>query len=338
MSKFHRGVIFFAAVILGLAFLFPLWNIEIWAPQYPEGLFMHIWISDITGDIRNINILNHYIGMKAIEPTDFPELQYFPKAFIALITLGVLAAGIGKRWGLYLWTSVMFAFALWAFYDFWKWEHDFGNNLDPDAAIKMDGMTYSPPLLGKKELLNITAWSLPGVGGLAFALSVGLSILISILEFKGIELASKLKFKKMGMTALMGGLLILSACTSQKPTPILFSQDHCDHCKMTITDRRFGAEWVNQNGKPFKFDAIECLLAFQAEHPDNKSKIYVVDSTQNGELIAADQAFFVHQQGLRSPMGKGILVSKNRDQLSELSGGKSTIMNWSETIALLKKE
>ena len=47
-----------------------------WAPQYPEGLEMKIWINNLTGDVKIISALNHYIGMKHIEVSMFPEFKY----------------------------------------------------------------------------------------------------------------------------------------------------------------------------------------------------------------------------------------------------------------------
>ena len=71
-----------AALLLGVAYLAPLWHIGLEAPQYPEGLGMFIWIDAITGqklnDLQSINGLNHYIGMKAIVPSSIPELSLMP--------------------------------------------------------------------------------------------------------------------------------------------------------------------------------------------------------------------------------------------------------------------
>ncbi len=184
LNQRSRILILVASLLLGLSFLFPLWQIEIWAPQYPEGLFMQIWTSKIAGDVRNINILNHYIGMHAITPTDIPELSYFPKIFAGLLLFGLLTAIVGRRILHYLWTGGLVAFALWALHDFWAWEYRYGHDLNPNAAIKMDDMNYQPPLIGSKELLNITAWSLPHVAGYAFMLAIALAVSVYWVEFR----------------------------------------------------------------------------------------------------------------------------------------------------------
>ena len=57
---------------------------------------MRIWINTVTGqkpnDLQNINGLNHYIGMKRIEPDTIPELRIMPFVVAALIVTGVAAA------------------------------------------------------------------------------------------------------------------------------------------------------------------------------------------------------------------------------------------------------
>lgn len=178
--KLTRILVLIASVLLVLTFFFPLWRISIWAPQYPEGLSMQIWSHKFTGDVQTINILNHYIGMQAIEESSFPELQYFKIIFGILIGFGLLTTLINKRFVVYMWTLSMLGFAFWGLYDFWKWEYEFGHNLNPDAAIKMDDMVYQPPLIGTKQFLNIDATSLPEFAGYAFALSVFLAVAASV--------------------------------------------------------------------------------------------------------------------------------------------------------------
>jgi len=87
-----------AAVFLLLIFVFPLWKITLLAPQYPEGLGMFIWINKIVGEgpstLQNINIMNHYIGMKAIEPDAIPEFSFMPYIVLALAGLALMLVGV----------------------------------------------------------------------------------------------------------------------------------------------------------------------------------------------------------------------------------------------------
>jgi len=165
-----------AAISLLLMFVFPLWKITLLAPQYPDGLGMFIWINKITGSepstLQNINIMNHYIGMKAIEPNSIPELTFMPYINLIFVGLALLLVFI-KRWKLNLiWTILAVVAGGLAIYDFWLWEFDYGHNLDPHAAIKIDGMAYQPPLFGTKEILNFTAMSYPRLGAVFLGLSM----------------------------------------------------------------------------------------------------------------------------------------------------------------------
>lgn len=153
------------SLALILAYFFPLWNIYLQAPQYPEGLSMSIWINRITGDVNIINGLNHYIGMKKIDQNSIPELSYMPYLLGVLIIFGLVAAFLRKKWFYISWVVFFAILGILGGYDFYKWEYDYGHNLNPHAAIKIPGMAYQPPLLGEKQLLNFTAYSYPDFGG-----------------------------------------------------------------------------------------------------------------------------------------------------------------------------
>lgn len=169
MARSSRIVAGLGALALALLYVTPLWHIGLKAPQYPEGLGFYIWVNRMTGekpnDLNSINGLNHYIGMKEIVPESFPELRYMPVAVGVLIGLGLLVAVWGRRKALYAWTAVFLVGALAGLADFWRWGYQYGHDLNPRAAIKIEGMSYQPPLLGSKQLLNFHATSWPGLGG-----------------------------------------------------------------------------------------------------------------------------------------------------------------------------
>ena len=94
MSKRSKYLMIAASLILLGVFIFPIWNINLEAPQYPEGIGLRIWINQVTGekefDLKNINGLNHYIGMRPIEPDAIPELKYMPYILLFFILLGLI--------------------------------------------------------------------------------------------------------------------------------------------------------------------------------------------------------------------------------------------------------
>ncbi len=166
-----------SALLIGLFFV-PMWSITLEAPQYPKGYELGILISinEVRGanefDLQNVNGLNHYIGMKPIDESAIPELEYMPLIVGVLIAVGLLTSLIGKRQLVVVWLVLLLIAGTLGMYDFYRWEYDYGHNLDPRAAIKIPGMSYQPPLFGSEKLLNITAYSYPAIGSYLILLSV----------------------------------------------------------------------------------------------------------------------------------------------------------------------
>jgi hypothetical protein len=175
-------------LLLGL-YVFPLWNIMLGAPQYPDPLGMNIHINGIRGvgefDIQNIDGLNHYIGMRTLPKDDeMWEFSTFPLIVGGMVALGVLVGLLGYfkkvsyKWFLG-WFILMSVLGVLGMYDFNAWMVDYGTNLDPNAIMKLtnpDGtpMTYKPPLLGHVKMLNFDVTSLPSTG--AWMMFAGMSM------------------------------------------------------------------------------------------------------------------------------------------------------------------
>jgi copper chaperone NosL len=176
LKPISRALVAIAALLMISAYFVPLWQILMWAPQYPEGLEMDIWINNITGDVKIISALNHYIGMKHIEVQMFPEFTYMVYIVGFLIAFGLITALVNKRFILWAFVVLLTATGIAALVDFWLWGYDYGHNLDPTAAIIVPGMSYQPPLIGTKQLLNFTAFSGPDIGGWIFLVSALLAI------------------------------------------------------------------------------------------------------------------------------------------------------------------
>ncbi|RAV30024.1 hypothetical protein [Sinomicrobium soli] len=193
MKKAGLLMIAGSVLLLGL-FLFPLWNIMLGAPQYPEPLGMNIYINGIEGvnefDIQNIDGINHYIGMKTIpKPEEMWEFTVFPLVIGIMAVSGIVIGLLGffKKVG-YGWFAgwfvLMAVLGVLGMYDFNLWLADYGTDLDPHAIMKMtfpDGtpMTYKPPLLGHRKMLNFDVDSWPHTG--AFLMFGGL--LLTLLAF-----------------------------------------------------------------------------------------------------------------------------------------------------------
>jgi hypothetical protein len=176
VPKSARIYVAVAALLMCVGFVLPLWRVDLIAPQYPEGLGMLIRVNTVEGvkeqDLNSINNLNHYIGMKRIEPDAIPELKYMPAILGVLVVTALGVAAVGKRGVLVAWTALLGIVQAAGLYDYWKWGYEYGHDLDVETAIiKIPDMTYQPPLIGSKQLLNFTATSWPAAGGWALIIA-----------------------------------------------------------------------------------------------------------------------------------------------------------------------
>lgn len=184
MKKITKILVIVSSLAMITAFFTPIWMIDLEAPQYPEGLGMQIWINKITGDLNTINGLNHYIGMKKIEPDSIKELVVMPYVLAGLIALGVATGIAGKKKLMAVFVILFVAAGIAGGVDFYMWEYDYGHNLSDDAAIKVPGMSYQPPLFGSKQLLNFVANSYPDTGGWVVIGAGLLSLLLFVYELR----------------------------------------------------------------------------------------------------------------------------------------------------------
>lgn len=340
LTKLARITVAIAALILIATYFVPVWKIQLWAPQYPEGLTMKIWLSDLSGDVKVINGLNHYIGMKNIEKEMFPEFTWLPIIIAVYILLGLAVSLFNRFRGLVIYAALLFIGAVIAMTDFYWWGYDYGHNLNPEAAIVVPGMAYQPPLLGYKVLLNFTALSIPDTGGWIITLS---GILVFAALFYELYVSRKrrtLSAKSATAVILVLGSISLfsfSACDVQ-PRPINFGKDYCSFCKMTLTDKRFGAEAVTKKGKIFVFDDLHCIAewvkADKAKY-DDVAMWLTVDFTQNGKLIDATKAMYLESPQLKSPMGSNTASFEHQadfDKEKIATNGEPT--SWSKIMKL----
>jgi hypothetical protein len=174
------------SLLAGLYF-FPVWRISLSVPQYPKEISIHIGISGIKNGTKKameiMNVLNHNIGMKEIDPSAIPELIYFPWILGILVALGVLSTFPEKiiyRLMFLVLTLTLLSLAL---YDFYLWEYRYGHDLDEDAPIKIEGGSFQPPLIGKKNMANFIVESFPMSGAL-FPVASGVILIWALIREK----------------------------------------------------------------------------------------------------------------------------------------------------------
>ena len=188
LSKLSKILLITSGIGLIISIFVPLWAIYLEAPQYPEGLGMFLHANKITGDYEIINGLNHYIGMKEIHQEDFWEFKILPYALGFFAALAFLTVFLNNKKWLYFFAALFLIVGVAFMVDFYLWEYDYGHNLDPNAAIVVPGMSYQPPLIGFKQLLNFGAYSYPDIGGW---IMFGVGIILVVLSYLEIKSSKK---------------------------------------------------------------------------------------------------------------------------------------------------
>ena len=115
------------------------------------------------------------------------------------------------------------------------------------------------------------------------------------------------------MSALALVFFLLPGCFGEKePEAIRFGVDTCAHCRMTISDNRFGGEIIMKGGKIQKFDALECVREYAHAHNEKVQKIFFLDFYDPGQFVSSAEARFVKAESIRGPMGQDHLVMSQK--------------------------
>lgn len=176
-----RLLLLLAAVAIAASFFFPLWKMHLVAPQYSDGLDLLIWPYKIQGGGLNgqhlveINNLNHYIGMKAIEQADFLEMIWMPFVFGLIILLILRSMVFGEMSNVVDLFAVYTYFGLFSIGSFWYRLYQYGHNLDPRAPVHIK--PFTPLLIGVKQIANFREYSYPQAGAYLLCVSVLLIVL-----------------------------------------------------------------------------------------------------------------------------------------------------------------
>lgn len=332
LKPVSRTIVLLSALLMISAYFVPLWQIQMWAPQYPEGLNMKIWIDNITGDVKIISALNHYIGMRQIDVNMFPEFQYMIYLVGGLIAVGILTAVVNRKVMLYVYTLLLFGAGVAALVDFYLWGYDYGHNLDPRAPIVVPGMSYQPPLIGTKQLLNFTAFSGPDTGGWIFVVAGVLAA--GALIFEIMKERREAASQTAGTLSIAMILAIFLVSCSAEPEPLAFGKDNCHACKMTLMDNKFGCEIVTNKGKVYKFDDVNCMINFYNQEEvgnEDVAHMLVVDFAAPGKLIDARNALYIKSDEIKSPMASQVAAFGEKKFVDQFNKNwKGILLSWGE--------
>ena len=177
-----RVLLIVAAALVALTLTQPLWNLTMFAPQYPDGLRMDIYSHQLQGgrngqDVREINVLNHYIGMRDLTNDDFTEFKWMPFALGVLALLMLRSAVHGTMASL---VDSLVLFCYFGAFSLWSFAHKlyvYGHNLAPGAPVKV--APFTPPIFGYEQIANFEVYSYPRAGTYVM-LASGLALFVAL--------------------------------------------------------------------------------------------------------------------------------------------------------------
>jgi len=136
------------------------------------------------------------------------------------------------------------------------------------------------------------------------------------------------------MILIAGAMLGIQGCSAEGPQPIHYGKESCAHCRMTISDARFGSQLVTTKGRTYNFDDVQCLLSFVEEGGVARSEVahcYLSDYANGGKLLPADSLLLLKSESLKSPMRGDIAAFTSEAALEavrEVHGGEH--LTWTD--------
>ncbi len=182
LSNTSRILIVVATLAILPSIFLPTWTITLRAPQYPQGLELTIYPNTVGGDVREINILNHYIGMHEIEADEFPEFRFIPFFILRFLGFALLTALIGRMPIAALGWMDFVLFGMVMLYTMQHWLYEFGQNLSPNAPLQVD--PFAPNLLGTTTVGQFAVASWPATGAILMALAGLIGPVIVLFEWR----------------------------------------------------------------------------------------------------------------------------------------------------------
>jgi hypothetical protein len=157
------------------------------APQYQDGLRLDIYSYKLEGghegqDVREVNLLNHYIGMKGLVSEDFTEFKWLPFV-VGVFGLLFLRAAVHGKVSHLVDVAVLFVyFGLFALWSFGYRLYQYGHNLDPKAPVRV--APFMPPMFGFKQLANFEVYNYPQIGSYALAAAAVVLLVALVLAWR----------------------------------------------------------------------------------------------------------------------------------------------------------
>lgn len=157
----------FALLVAGLfaaSYAMPLWVSRFVAPQYPYGLNLYVYLDHVEGDTFEVDLLNHYVGLRPIEQMACTERKYALGMLVVVCLAAVVASIFPKSLWQVLFVLPLILFPLGMLLDLTAWLYYAGHSLDPDSALGMSVKPFTPKLIGTQKIANFDVTSSLGSG------------------------------------------------------------------------------------------------------------------------------------------------------------------------------
>lgn len=182
LSNAARIFVVAAALLLIPSAFLPVWRITLVAPQYPQGLSLVIYPHKVAGEIQEVNILNHYIGMKEISADEFPEFRFIPFFILRFLGFALLTALIGRMPIAALGWMDFVLFGVVMLYTMQHWLYQYGHDLSPEAPLRIQ--PFTPGVLGSTSVGQFTVSSWPAIGAILMGLAGLIGPVIVLYEWR----------------------------------------------------------------------------------------------------------------------------------------------------------
>lgn len=178
-----RGLVLLSTLLFAISHIWKYWELRLNAPQYPGGLFVSVYTHDVRGDVREVDGLNHYIGMAPLAEAAEFERAVAPYAVVLFVVLGLVAAFLPRRWAPLL-TIPIILFPFVVFIDLFAWLYYFGHNLDPTAALSGAIEEFTPAILGRGVVGQFSTDAMMGLGWWVALVASIVAIVAIVLNYR----------------------------------------------------------------------------------------------------------------------------------------------------------
>jgi copper chaperone NosL len=118
-------------------------------------------------------------------------------------------------------------------------------------------------------------------------------------------------------------LLVISACannTAAEPAPPLihYGEDVCEFCGMIISDERYAAGYITQDGQEKIFDDMGGMFQYHLQNQDEVVAFFVHDY-EDTAWIRAETAHYVMSKELPTPMLHGLVACDSPEKAQALA-------------------